>query len=398
MNGIDVARVRADTPSLADRIFLNHAGSSPNPMSVLDAVIGHLRDEARLGGYEAARNRADDLADVRRSIATLIGAGPDTIALATSATDAWETAFWSIPWRRGDVVLTCRSEYVTNSVNLLVARDRFGVRMVIVDDDEHGQIDLTDLERHLEDPAVRLVTLCHVPTHGGLVNPAAEVGRRCRDAGVAFLLDGCQSVGQLPLDVDEIGCDLLTATGRKYLRAPRGTGFLYVRPEVGDRIGAELRPLGSGGAAWDAADRISFPPDASRFESFERNVAATLGLGVAVDYAMETGLESIADRVGELAGYVRHALGAIPGVTVHDRGVQRCGIVTFTVAGVEADRVRERLAEDRISVWVSDAAQARLDLDDRGLSTLVRASVHYVNTVEELDATASAVERVAAGG
>ena len=147
MNGIDVARVRADTPSLADRVFLNHAGSSPNPTPVLDAVIGHLRDEARLGGYEAARNRADDLADVRRSIATLIGAGPDTIALATSATDAWETAFWSIPWRRGDVVLTCRSEYVTNAVNLLVARDRFGVRTSVVDDDEHGQIDLTDLER-----------------------------------------------------------------------------------------------------------------------------------------------------------------------------------------------------------------------------------------------------------
>ena len=398
MNGIDVARVRADTPSLADRIFLNHAGSSPNPTPVLDAVIGHLRAEARLGGYEADRTRAADRTAVRASIATLVGGEPDGVALTTSATDAWETAFWSIPWRRGDVVLTCRSEYVTNVVNLLVARDRFGVRTVVVDDDEHGQIDLTDLERHLEDPAVRLVTLSHVPTHGGLVNLAVEVGRRCNDAGVAFLLDACQSVGQLPVDVESLGCHLLTATGRKYLRAPRGTGFLYVRPEVNDLIGAELTPLGSGGATWDAADRYSFPTGASRFESFERSGAATLGLGAAVDYALELGLDAIAERVGKLAGYLRHALGAIPGVTVRDRGVQRCGIVTFTVDGVEADRVRVRLAEDRISVWVSDAAQARLDLDDRGLSTLVRASVHYVNTVEELDATASAVAQVAASG
>lgn len=398
MSGIDVAGVRADTPGLADRIFLNHAGSSPNPVLVLETVIDHLRAEARSGGYEAAAERADDLTGVRASIAELVGGHADEIALATSATDAWETAFWSIPWRPGDVVVTGRSEYVTNVVNLLVARDRFGVRLAVVDDDEHGQIDLAGLERQLEDPAVRLVVLSHVPTHGGLVNPAAEVGSRCADAGVAFLLDACQSVGQLPIDVEELGCHLLTATGRKYLRAPRGTGFLYARADVGDVLGGDLTPLGSGSAVWGAADRYSFPIDATRFEQFEYGVAATLGLGAAVDYALTLGVDAIAARVRDLAGHLRDALDSIDGVTVRDRGLEKCGIVTFTIDEVDAGTVRERLADERVSVWVSDATQARFDLDDRGLSNLVRASVHYVNTTEELDRTTTLLERIASGG
>ncbi|MBS1837420.1 MAG: aminotransferase class V-fold PLP-dependent enzyme [Actinobacteria bacterium] len=394
---IDVAAVRADTPATAERVFLNHAGASPSPAPVLDAVVGHLRDEARLGGYEAAAARAGDLAGVRRSIASLVSCDPTEVALSTSATDAWETAFWSIPWRAGDVVLTCRSEYVTNAVNLLVARDRFGVDVRVVDDDEHGQVDLAAMERHLADPAVRMVSLSHVPTHGGLVNPAAEVGRLCRSAGALFLLDACQSAGQLHLDVGAIGCDILTATGRKYLRGPRGTGFLYVRTGVADTVGADVDPNGSGGATWDAAERYSFPQDATRFERFERSVAATLGLGAAVDYALTLGVETIEARVVELATHLRGALGAVDGVRVQDRGLRRCGIVTFTVEGAASAEVRRLLAAASVSVWVSDAAHARLDMDRRGVADVVRASVHYLNTLEELDRTVELLERIVAG-
>lgn len=393
MNPIDVARVRADTPATAARTFLNHAGASPNPEPVLDAVIRHLRDEVRLGGYEAAAVRTDDVERVRSSLARLVGGQAHEIALTTSATDAWERAFWSMPWRSGDVVLTCRSEYSTNVINLLLARDRFGVRVGVVDDDEHGQIDLVDLERRLQDPAVRLVALCHVPTHGGLVNPASEVGRRCRAAGVPFLLDACQSVGQLQLDVDELGCDVLTATGRKFLRAPRGTGFLYVRTGAAEG----WTPLGSAGAEWVASDQLRFSPDAERFESFERGVAAALGLGVAVDYALDLGIGAIESRVASLADRLRLGLAEIEGVAVQDRGIRRCGIVTFTVDGSDPTEVRELLAADDVAVWISDAGNSRLDLDPRGIASMVRASVHYVNTDDEIDRTLGLVGRVASG-
>lgn len=388
---IDLDRVRADTPGVAERVYLNHAGASPNPAPVLDAVIAHLRDEARLGGYEAAAARDEDIAAVRSSIARLVNGHPDEIALATSATDAWETAFWSFPWRPGDVVLTCRSEYVTNVVNLLVARDRFGVRVEVVDDDEHGQIDLADLERRLEHPGVSLVALSHVPTQGGLVNPAEAVGRRCRTAGVPFLLDACQSAGQLPLDVDDLGCDVLTATGRKYLRGPRGTGLLYVRRELAER----MAPLGSGGAGWETPDSYRLPDGSARFETFERSVAGALGLGVAVDYALDLGLDAIEARVGALAGRLRDGLGSLDGVTVRDLGVRQCGIVTFDVRGVDAADVRSALADHGVAVWVSEASQARIDMGDRRLSSIVRASVHYLNTDDEIDRTVDLVGRIA---
>jgi len=390
---IDVARVRAETPATAERVFLNHAGASPSPDPVLEVVIGHLRDEARVGGYEAAEMSREELTATRRSIARLVGCDPDGVALMTSATDAWESAFWSMTWKPGDVVLTCRSEYVTNVVNLLVARERFGVDVRVVDDDEHGQIDLASLERHLDTAEVRLMALSHVPTHGGLVNPAAEVGARCRSAGVTFLLDACQSVGQLPLDLSQLGCDVLTATGRKFLRAPRGSGFMACRSDFAE----QARPLGSAGAVWTTADSFDLPTGAARFERYERSVAAALGLGVAVDYALGLGLEEIARRIDLLATHLRSHLDEIPSVTVRDLGEHRCGIVTFTVDGVDPDLIRSELDTENISVWTSGAPLARIDLDARGIDAVVRASVHYLNTLDELDRTIESVERIVAG-
>ena len=218
---IDLDRVRADTPGLSRRIHLNHAGASLSPTPVLDTVIDHLRLEAEMGGYEAAAARADAIDAVYTSIAALLGCDADDVALMPSATVAWETAFWSLPLSDGDVVLTSQAEYVSNALSLLMARDRRGIRIRVVADDESGQLDVDALERELDDPRVALVAVTHVPTQGGLVNPAAEIGARCRAASVPFLLDACQSVGQLPTLVDDVGCDLLSATGRKYLRAPR---------------------------------------------------------------------------------------------------------------------------------------------------------------------------------
>ncbi len=388
---IDLDLVRADTPSVLERTFLNHAGASPNADPVLEVVIAHLRDEARLGAYESEVLRRPDLDRARGSVATLLGCADTDVAFATSATDAWERAFWAFRWAPGDVVLTCRSEYVTNVLNLLAARDRFGIRVELVDDDPSGAIDVADLRRRLEDPAVRLVAVSHVPTQGGLVNPAAEVGAACRDAGVPFLLDACQSVGQMVLDVDALGCDVLTATGRKYLRAPRGTGFLYVRPQLAGR----LAPAASGGAEWTGTDSYSLPEGAARFESYERSIAGVLGLGAAVDYALAIGLDAIERRVTTLADRLRSGLRSLDGVVVRDLGTRRCGIVTFTVDGVDPTEVRDALAVEQVWVWTTEARFARIDLPGRGIESMVRASVHYLNTEEEVDRTLGLIERIA---
>jgi cysteine desulfurase / selenocysteine lyase len=394
---IDVARARADTPGCDEVVHLNHAGCSLPPRVVLDAQVEWLRAEAVTGGYELAAARAAEQARTYDEVAALVGAAPDEIALVENATVGWHQAFWSLPLRPGDRVLTAGAEYATGFISLLQAERRLGVTVEVVPDDEDGQVAVDELARRLDDSRgpVGLVALTHVPTNGGLVNPAEEVGRLTRAAGVPYLLDACQSIGQMPMDVEAIGCDLLAASGRKFLRAPRGTGFLYARRSLLERM--EPAFLDLLGAEWTAPDRYEVRPDARRFESWEASLASRAGLREAVAYARGWGLDAVAERVTALAAGLRGRLAEIPGVTVHDRGRRRCGIVAFTADGTDADAVRAHLAAEGINVSVSDPSSTLLDARARGLPPLVRASVHYLNTDDELDTAARAVATAVRG-
>jgi cysteine desulfurase/selenocysteine lyase len=378
---IDVARARAQTPGTAHVTHLNNAGTALPPRPVTDAVIEHLRREATIGGYEAADAAAEQIENVPTAVARLLSCRPTEIAIVENATRAWDMAFYSLPFEPGDRILTGRSEYASNAIALLQTSRRTGARIEVIEDDESGQIDLAELERRI-DADVKLISLTHVPTQSGLVNPAAEVGRLARAAGVPFLLDACQSAGQLPLDVEELGCDLLSATGRKYLRGPRGTGFLYARHGFLESLEPPFLDLHS--AEWTSPDEYEVVPDARRFESWEGNVAAKIGLGVAVDYALSWGLAAIEARVTGLAARLRAQLAELPGVRVHDHGRRLCGLVTFTVDGVGAGEVVARLRVLAINTSVSASTSSQYDLPHRGLSEVVRASVHYYNTEDEL--------------
>jgi selenocysteine lyase/cysteine desulfurase len=387
---IDVDRARADTPGCAVVTHLNHAGCSLAPHPVLDAQTEWLHAEALTGGYELAADRAGDLDAAYTEVAALLGAAPDEIALVENATFAWHQAFWSLGLRPGDRVLTANAEYASGFVSMLQATERLGVQVEVVPDDENGQVSVAALARLLDGGGgpVGLVALTHVPTNGGLVNPAEEVGRLTRAAGVPYLLDACQSVGQMRVDVEAIGCDLLSATGRKFLRAPRGTGFLYARRSLLDRTDpAPLEPafLDLLGAEWEAPDRYAVRADARRFESWERNAAAVAGLRAAVAYARSWGLAAIAERVTTVAARLRERLAALPGVTVHDRGERQCGIVSFAHDRVPADDLARAARAAGVNVSVSDPSSTRLDADNRHLPPLVRASVHYVTIDDELD-------------
>ena len=303
-------------------------------------------------------------------------------------------AVYGFPFRPGDRVLTARAEYVSNVVALLQLQRRHGIEIVLIDDDEHGQVSLDHLGKELSDGAA-MVALTHVPTSGGLVNPAAEVGELCRRHGALYVLDACQSAGQVPLDVGTIGCDVLSATGRKYLRGPRGVGFLYAGPRALERIEPPLLDLRA--ADWTADGEYRVRADARRFETWETNYAAKLGLGAAVDHALAVGVERSWPRVEALGAQLREGLAAVAGVHVHDKGPVRCGIVTFTVDGMTAPEVTDELRREGINTSVSPVEYARLDLGARGLAAVVRASVHYYNTEDEIDLVVDAVARARGG-
>jgi selenocysteine lyase/cysteine desulfurase len=389
---IDVQRARRETPGCEDVTHLNNAGASLPPQPVLDAMIGHLQLESRVGGYEAHEQNEAAMDRFYGAAAELIGAGAGEIAFASSATRAWDMAFYGFPFECGDRILTAVAEYISNYIAYIQVAERAGVEVVPVPSDEHGQVSV-DALRRLVDERVKLIAITHVPTNGGLVNPAAEIGAVAREAGIPYLLDACQSVGQLPVDVEEIGCDVLSATGRKYLRGPRGTGFLYVRSSLLDRL--EPPFLDMRAADWVEPDRYELRPDAIRFEEWEQAYAAKAGLATAIDYALGWGLDSIWERVATLGESLRDRLGEIEGVTVRDLGAVRCGIVTFTVDGVEASELKERLARKRINVSASPRSSTLLDSQARALPDLVRASVHYYNTDKELDHLVESV-RIAA--
>jgi cysteine desulfurase / selenocysteine lyase len=393
VDGIDLARARADTPGCAEVAHFNNAGSALPPQPVTDAVIGHLQREARIGGYEAAAEAHERLEAVYDDLAALLGCDPDEVAVVENATRAWDMAFYGLPFAAGDRILCARAEYESNVIAFLQIARRTGAIVEYVPNDEHGQLSLAAL-REMVDERVKLIAVTHVPSNGGLVNPVQEIGAVARDAGITYLVDACQSVGQLPVDVRAIGCDVLSATGRKYLRGPRGTGMLYVRRELIGEIEPPLLDLHA--ARWVAEDRYEIRPDAKRFENWEYYVAGKLGLGAAARYACAQGLEAIAERVGALATRLREGLAEVDGVAVHDLGLRKCGIVSLTVDGVDSADVHAALAQRAINVSVNPRHYTLFDMRARDLPDLVRASVHYYNSEDEVDALVDALAAIAA--
>ena len=378
---MSIEKLRQDTPGLSNVAHFNNAGAALMPTPVLDAQIDHLKLEAAIGGYEAAAEAAQRCEAVYTSVARLIGAKTWEIALVENATVAWDMAFYALPFAKGDRILTAEAEYAANYIAYLQVAKKVGAVVETIPSTNSGEVDVGALENMI-DERVKLISITHIPTNGGLVNPAVEIGRIAKQHDITYLLDACQTVGHMPVDVDEIGCDILSATGRKYLRGPRGTGFLYVRGGLLETLEPPMLDMFS--AEWVAPDRFEVRPDARRFENWENNYAARLGLGVAVNYALDLGLADIWERVQVLAGTLRDGLSSIPGVEVRDIGRVQCGIVTFTLEDVDALDIKAALAARRINVSVSNPSSTLLDASRRNLPPVVRASVHYYNDDAEI--------------
>ncbi len=389
-DGMNIADLRALTPGCRHRNHLNNAGAALLSTPTIAAMTHHLQLEAQIGGYEAAEAAADQIDDTYRALGELVGASAHEIALFDNSTHAWNAAFYSVPLDAGDRILTGHSEYGSNVLAYLQVSQRTGAEVVVVPDDETGQIDL-DALAGLVDERTKLVGLSWVPTAGGLVNPAAEVGRIAREADALFLLDATQAVGQFPIDVQSLGCDMLTGTGRKFLRGPRGTGFLYAGPRAIDRLEPFVAEIRS--ARWAGGRSFTWADGAQRFETWENSYVNIVGLGAAVRQALDIGLPEIRSRSSELGAQLRDGLAATDRVTVHDLGAERCAIVTAKVTGIDSTAVADALAAQRINVSTTVAEHNQFDTRD--VHPLIRLSPHYYNTEDEIDQAIDAVAALA---
>jgi selenocysteine lyase/cysteine desulfurase len=393
----DVARWRADTPGCTGCVHLNNAGAALVPRPVADAVARHLALESTLGAYEAAEAMAGAVTEAYAALARLVGAEPRNVALAQSNTIAFTQALSAFDLGPGDLILTTRNDYASNQITYLSLARRRGVEVVRAHDLPEGGVDPDSVRAHLRRRRPALVAATWVPTNSGLVQDVVAVGAACEEAGVPYLVDACQAVGQMPVDVGLLRCDYLTATGRKFLRGPRGIGFLY----ASDRVlasGAHPLMVDMHGATWTDPDAFQVLPDARRFETWEISCAAVLGLGAAARYALDVGFETARDRARALAAEARLRLREIPGARVLDRGLELCAIVTVALRGLDADAVKLELRRRGINTSATTRGAAVIDMDEKGAASAVRISPHYYNTEEEIGRAVGEVAAIAAEG
>ena len=387
----DLARARADTPGVANVLHFNNAGCALPIRDVVDACVAYLRLEAEIGGYEAADRMSAELARPYAALAKLLNSAPEEIALVENATRAWDSVFYALKLEPGDRILTGQAEYSSNFIGFLHRQQRDGIVIDVAPNSESGEVSVEALQGMIG-PHTRLIAITHVPSTGGLVNPVASIGAIARQAGIPFLLDATQSVGQIPIDVDVIGCDMLVGTSRKCLRGPRGVGFLYVRRGMLDKL--EPVFLDDHAATWIGDFEFRKRADVRKFESPECSYASRIGFGVALDYALEWSIPVLSRRIFALAATLRSELTALPRVRLHDTGREQCGIVTFSVDGCDPAQLRAYLGQRRINVTVATIEATRLDMGPRGLDRMIRASVHYYNSNDEIDRFVQAISTV----
>jgi len=388
---IDLAALRPDTPACTHLAHFNNAGASLMPTPVYSAMTDHQAREQAVGGYEAQADAADAIADFYAAFAQMLNCDPLEIAFMESATRAWDAVFYALPLAPGDRVIVHRSTYSSNYLALLQLAKRRGLVIDLAPSDPHGQIDVAALSNLVRD-RTKLILLTHCPSQSGLIQPAEAVGQFARVHGLLYLLDACQSAGQMKLDVEAIGCDALTGTGRKFLRGPRGTGFLYMRRDLAERV--EPAMIDMQGAQWLSPDQFRLADGARRFETWERNIAGMIGSARSVRYALNIGLDAIAERVQSVAQDLRQQLTELPGVTIHDPGLRRSGIVTFSKNGIDVEAAKRRLRAAKINISTLPQDSAILDAAERNLPDMMRASVHYYNNHAELDRLVKAVQQL----
>ena len=392
-----VQQWREDTPGCAKQIHFNNAGSGLMPRAVLEAITAHLNREANFGGYESADDAEAAVAEAYANVAKVLGAQPRNIAVVENSTVAFFQALSAFDFKAGDVIVTTRNDYISNQLAYLSLARRHGVEVRRAADLVSGGADPQSVKELLRDPRVRLLAVTWVPTNSGLMQPVEALGEVAEGAGVPYLVDGCQAVGQIPVDVAKLRCDFFSGTARKFLRGPRGIGFLYVSERALKRGDFPLY-IDMRGADWVSADSFAPAPDARRFENWEFAYSLVLGLGEAARYALEVGLERGGSRARELAATLRNRLSGIGGIRVLDRGKDLAAIVTIEVEGWDARELSRLLRTREINTSASLRAYAVIDMDEKRAATALRLSPHYYNTEEELDQVMEELKSVTAKG
>jgi len=388
---LDVQHLRDETPGCQSGIVhFNHAGASLPSQATLDAIIEQLQREARDGPMEAGEHGAVLAEKARRAAAQLLNAPASSIAFASSGSTAWSMAFQALgPWQPGDRILVGRHEWGGNLASMELAVQA-GARVEVIPCDDSGAACPLALQAMI-DARVKLIDLTWLPANGGLINPAQAIGEVARRHAIPYFIDAGQAVGQVPVDVQALHCDVLKSAGRKHLRGPRGTALLYVRGDFLGRLSPAQRDVFS--APW-TDQGFDLRNDARRFETSETSFALLAGLGNALQEMNRLGIERVWERVSRTSERIREALRGMAGVTLHDLGTRQSGLIAFNLAGWDAFELKRRLGLKRINIGANGVAYTPLDMQARGLESVARVSVSPLNNDHDIELLLAALREL----
>lgn len=381
---MDIQKIRRETTGCEQLIHLNNAGAALMPAEVAAAIRDYITAEEMLGGYEAAERLVTGLHQFYAGMAKLLHCRPENIAFTTNATDSFNRALSAIPFKQGDVILTTENDYPSNFIAFISLQKRMGIEIVTVRNTSSGETDLEDLEQKIKTHQPRLVAVTHVPTSSGLVQPAAAIGNITKRYDTLYLLDACQSVGQLAIDAIATGADFISGTFRKFLRGPRGAGFLYVSDKA-LQMGLEPLFIDLRGAEWTGINAYRHREDAKRFEDWETAYALMAGSRIAVQYLLNLGIQEVQSRNEMLATYLRDKLSNTSGIQLQDKGLHPCSIVTFSMADQEPESLKQYFRENSVNIYTTAKSSAIIDFTQKGIEWVARVSPHYYNTEAEID-------------
>ena len=394
-----IQRFRDETSGTRNVIHLNNAGAGLMPDVVTKAMLDHIKLESEIGGYEAADLKTDTINEFYGQAALLFNCKDSNIAFTASATDSYTRALSSIPFEKDDVILTDKDNFVSNQIQFLSLQKRFGVKILHINNASMGGVDLCDLDEKLKQHQPKLLTITHIPTNSGLIQPVDEIAEIFYNYSQAYseqswyILDACQSAGQMKLDVRKLHCDFLTLTCRKYLRGPRGTGAMYISNRA---LNAGLEPMfiDMRGAEWIEKDKYKQQPDAKRFEDWEFAYSAVVGTKAAIEYCRNIDEDKIWHQVRFISGALRNKLSVVAGVRLLDRGKEKASSVTFYIKGSQPELIVREMLKRKINVVASYRAYGLLDFDEKGVEWVIRVSPHYYNTVLEIDIFIEALKEI----
>jgi cysteine desulfurase / selenocysteine lyase len=380
---IDILKVRKDTLFCENKIFLSSAGCSLPPKSMFEKMHTYNKLEEEYGGYPVEAFQSTERNSFYSEMATLLNCRAENISFQYSATEGFSRALSAIPFQKNEVILTTDDDYISNYMAFISLRKRIGIKIVRCKNTGLGELDLIDFENKLVNEKPALVAITHVPTNSGLVQPVAEVGALCKKHDTLYLLDSCQAVGQLVVDVQEIGCDFLNGTGRKFLRGPRTSGFLYVSDKALN-MGLEPLYIDRRGAEWTDDEEYTSVDTALRFEPKEVGVEI-IGLAEAINYCNNIGIKNIENYNNIIVKKLRENLLQIPNIQLLDKGSVVSAIVTFTVKNKSLEYVENLLKSNEIYYSVSYKNYALIDFYKKNVDWAIRFSPHYFNTIDEMD-------------